>query len=375
MSLVVFPFKKEDLGVVEANLRTAASHHRVKVVWAVAAGDGDDLDSVTAIADQITAEMGKPVSVFPQERLGLYRPGKGDGMNTALRHAADAGFARVHFYDADITNFDEDWMESAEQRADQGYAIVRHRFPRAATDAMITWMVTRPALAMLFPGTILPRLGQPLGGEMLVTSEVVAALAADPLVTARSDWGVDTMVTYATAALGLPLYEHNVAAGKRHALYGSLADIRTMVLECLGAAKSLRGLPAPESPWDADPPAEVPEDLKQTVAFDSDRTVALLTEGWSDTEVELARQFPEADRILANRSESTFEFMDAEVWGETLRLLLDRFVLGEPDWESLAFRLWTIRVLAYTTSVVPQGYDAAMAYLEETILDYEAASG
>lgn len=375
MSLVVFPFKKEDLGVVEANLRTAAGHRRVEAVWAVAAAEGDDLDSLAAIADQITAEMGKPVSVFAQERLGIYRPGKGDGMNTAIRHADDAGFARVHFYDADITNFDDDWIESAERRADQGYAIVRHRFPRAATDAMITWMVTRPSLAMLFPGTILPRLGQPLGGEMLITSEVVARLAAEPLVTARSDWGVDTMITYATASMGLPIYEHNVAEGKRHALYGSLADIRTMVLECLGAVMSLRGLPAPHSPLDADPPAQVPEDLKQTVAYDPDRTVALLAEGWSDAEIELARQFPEAERILANRSNPSFEFMNAEVWGETLRLLLSRFVLGEPRWESLAFRLWTMRVLAYTTSVVPQGYDNAMAYLEETILEYEAAAG
>ena len=91
---------------------------------------------------------------------------------------------------------------------------------------------------------------------------------------ARSDWGVDTVITYATAAMGLPIYEHNVPTGKRHALYGSLADIRTMLVECLGAVKSLRGLPPPDSPWESDPPAEVPEDLKQTVAYDATRTAA-----------------------------------------------------------------------------------------------------
>lgn len=374
MSLVVFPFKEEDLGVVEANLRTAAAHDRVEAVWAVAAAEGEDLDSLATISAQVGSDTGTPVSVFAQERLGLYRPGKGDGMNTALREAAQAGFDRVHFYDADITNFDTDWIQSSELRADEGYAIVRHRFPRAATDAMITWMVTRPALAMLFPGTLLPRLGQPLGGEMLLTGEVVARLAANPFVMARSDWGVDTVITYATAAMGLPIYEHNVPTGKRHALYGSLADIRTMLVECLGAVKSLRGLPPPDSPWESDPPAEVPEDLKQTVAYDATRTAALLTEGWSDGEEALARTFPESASILANREEPTFAFMEPTVWGETLRLLIDRFVLGDPDWEGIAFRLWAMRVLAYTTAVASQGYDTAMSYLEKTIADYEAAS-
>lgn len=374
MSLVVFPFKEEDLGVVEANLRTAAAHDRVEAVWAVAAAEGEDLDSLAAISAQVGSDTGTPVSVFAQERLGIYRPGKGDGMNTALREAARAGFDRVHFYDADITNFDTDWIESSELRADEGYAIVRHRFPRAATDAMITWMVTRPALAMLFPGTLLPRLGQPLGGEMLLTGEVVARLAADRFLVARSDWGVDTVITYATAAMGLPIYEHNVPTGKRHALYGSLADIRTMLVECLGAVKSLRGLPPPDSPWESDPPAEVPEDLKQTVAYDATRTAALLTEGWSDGEEALARTLPESASILANREEPTFAFMEATVWGETLRLLIDRFVLGDPDWEGIAFRLWAMRVLAYTTAVASQGYDTAMSYLEKTIADYEAAS-
>ena len=68
-------------------------------------------------------------------------------MNTALRRAAATGFERVHFYDADIINFDNMWIDGAEEAADKGYDIVRHRFPRASTDAMITWMVTRPSLA------------------------------------------------------------------------------------------------------------------------------------------------------------------------------------------------------------------------------------
>lgn len=371
VSLVVFPFKREDLDVVEANLRTAARHPRVDLVWVVAAEEGEDLESVSIIGERVAAEEGCPVEVFAQERVGSLRSGKGDGMNTALRRAAEEGFDRVHFYDADITNFDGDWIESAEHHADRGYGIVRHRFPRAATDAMITWMVTRPGLAMMFPGTLLPRLGQPLGGEMLLSADAVALLAKDPLVSDRSDWGVDTMITYATAAMGLPLYEHLVSSGKRHALYGSLADIRTMVLECLDAVRSLRGLPPPDSPWDSDPPSEVPADLKETVAYDAGRTEALLIEPWSDGETELARELPESHLILANRSEPTYEFMDEHLWGDVLRVLFDRFVLGDPDWEGLAFRLWAMRVLAYTTTVASRGYDAALEYLEQTIRVYE----
>jgi hypothetical protein len=52
--------------------------------------------------------------------------------------------------------------------------------------------------------------------------------------------------------------------------------------------------------------------------------------------------------------------------------LHDRYVLGDPAWESLAFRLWLIRVLSYTTEVAVEGYDQAIDYLEGTIRQYEA---
>ena len=94
---------------------------------------------------------------------------------------------------------------------------------------------------MFFPGTILSQLGQPLGGEMLLTGTAVESLASDPLVRARSDWGVDTMITHATTTLGLPIYEHNVAEGKRHALYGTLDEIKTMAIECLDAVHQSPG--------------------------------------------------------------------------------------------------------------------------------------
>ena len=367
MSLVVFPFKEEELSVVASNLSTAARHYRVDEVWAVAAAQGSPMSEVAEAAEGIAAATGTPVSVFPQQRLGRFRPGKGDGMNTALRLAAERGFQRTHFYDADITNFDASWIDGAEEAADRGYLVVRHRFPRAATDAMITWMVTRPGLALLFPGTLLPRLGQPLGGELLLGSEAVEALVEDPFVVARSDWGIDTAITHATATLGIPIFEHNAADGKRHALYGSLAEIEDMLLECLDAVASLRSRrgPSPDTDFDSDPPTEVPEDLKRTVGYDLESTRVAI----ADPPDQAERAVLEA---LGVEPDAPIE-IGPDRWAEVLPALMERFDLDDPAWRSAVFRLWVQRVIHYTTHQVPLGYDAAIAHLEETVRDFENA--
>ena len=375
MSLIVFPFKQEDINVLSANLSTAAHHDRVDEVWAVAATEGDEMNHVASIAAVIAAHESTPIKVFAQEPIGNFRSGKGDGMNTAMQRAAERGFERVHFYDADITNFDHNWIDGAEIGADRGYGVVRHRFPRASTDAMITWMITRPSLAMFFPDTILPQLGQPLGGEMLLTGAAVESLASDPLVRARSDWGVDTMITHATTTLGLPIYEHNVAEGKRHALYGTLDEIKTMAIECLDAVISIRGktFPDKDTEFATDPSEPAPGDLKNTVAYDVDPTIALLTGPWEGGEADLVESLPKplAEEILLNQETPNYQFMDAPTWGKALTALHRGFRLGAPTWESLAFRMWLMRVLAYTTNQALQGYDSALRYLDQTIRDYE----
>lgn len=365
MSLVVFPFKDEDLDVVGSNLKAAASHDRVDEVWAVAAAENAAMAGVAAVAEAIAPTAATPIEVFTQDRIGNLRPGKGDGMNTALRRAAERGFERVHFYDADITNFDETWIEGAESAADSGYGIIRHRFPRAATDAMITWMVTRPGLALSFPGTLLPRIGQPLGGEVLFEGDVVAALAGDPFVAARSDWGVDTILTYATSVLGVGIYEHHVADGKRHALYGSLTDIEEMLLECLDAVGSLAGRPGPDpgGVLEGDPPAPVPDDLKRTAAYDVDATRAAISTPPSPDEAEVLESLGVS---LAGPID-----MDGDRWAEVFPPLMHRFRLDRPEWRAAAFRLWVERVIHYTTHRVPAGYDAAIAYLQSSVSRFE----
>ena len=379
VSLAVFPFKDEDASVIARNLRTAARHDLIDEVWGIAAGEGAAADSAREACRSISAAESTPVRIVLQERIGSYRPGKGDAMNTALRMAANQGRARVHFYDADIANFDESWIDGAETAADRGYGVVRHRFPRASTDAMITWMIARPGFAILFPATPLPQINQPLGGEILLTEDAVTSLVSSPAVIVRSDWGIDTLITYETSVLDIGLYEYHVPDGKRHALYRSLAELRAMLVECLDAIASLSGRPGPgpDAVHHSDPAAPVPPDLKNTVAYDVDATVKLLTMDWTDEEAVLAGTLPEeiAPQVLDNINEPTFAFMDAEAWFEVLSVLLDRFALGDPAWESLAFRLWTARVLSYTTNQALGGYDRAIDYLSETVRDYEAVSG
>jgi mannosylglycerate synthase len=365
MTLVVFPFKEEAVSIIAANLAIATRHTRVREVWAVSAGTGRTMDEVAEVAAQL-ASGSVPVRVFPQERLGTFRPGKGDGMNTAIRMAAERGFERTHFYDADITNFDPSWIDGAETAADRGFEVVRHGFPRAATDAMVTWMITRPSLARLFPGTILPRIGQPLGGELALNHATVTALAEDPFVVARSDWGIDTLITHATTIEGEPIYEHNVADGKRHALYGSLTELRPMVVECLDAVRSLRGRPSVTATLDADPPADAPADLKTTVGYDEEATLAELGDSPGDAERVVLESLGFDPGHLGD--------IDENRWGNALDLLLADFRLGDPGWESAVFRLWAHRVLHYTRNHAVRGYDHAMAYLEATIRQYETTA-
>jgi mannosylglycerate synthase len=378
MSLVVFPFKDEPDDLVARNISVAAGHERVVEVWGLADPGRPLTAELTDAIDGIAETTAKPVSLHVEERIGRLRPGKGDAMNTAIAMAASRGFDRAHFYDADITNFEPSWIEGAERAADEGFGVVRHRFARAATDAMITWMITRPGLAMLFPGTVLPGIDQPLGGELLLTAPALEALSGSDLARNRSDWGIDTILTYLTATLELGLYEHNVPDGKRHALYGSLDDLRTMAVECLDAVASLRGLPHPvPGRHAAEPSTPVPDDLASTSGFDIDKTLGLLVSGWSETEEALARDLPQPlpRLVLENRSEPAFAFMDADAWGVSLRHLLDRFRLGEPAWEALAFRLWVMRVLSYATNEATGGYEAAISYLIGTIAGYEAGAG
>ncbi len=371
MSVVAIPFKDEDTSTVLSNLEIAAGHDRVDEVWAV----GTD-KTVSAGVPGIAAASGKRIVTFPDRRVGRFRPGKGDAMNTALLHAADRSVDRLHFYDADITNFGLDWIEGAEKAADQGFDVVRHTFPRASTDAMITWLVTKPLLAMKFPGTTLPQIGQPLGGELLLSSSALQAFANDPAVVQRSDWGVDTMYTYATVEHGFDLYEHHVADGKRHALYGDLSDLKTMLIECFDVAALLRPHPVAHARHAADPPASIPSDLQGQSGYDIDATLPLLTADPGLEEAGIIANLPDGLMTTARQlvDSGDFQALDAGRWGEVLRIAVEAFRLGDKGWEDLLFRLWSGRVVNYTVNHATKGYHHAMDYLASTIDLYEQNS-
>lgn len=372
MSMVVFPFKTEDPEVAAANLATAANHPRVRRVMAVGAAEDATFTALEVVADRIAGATGKRVEVRVQSRIGDRRAGKGDGMNTGLRQFLETGEERLHFYDADITNFDSTWIDGAEEAADRGFPIVRHYFPRASTDAMITWMVTRPGFALTHPGSRLWQIRQPLGGELAISREVAGMLASDPLVASRSDWGIDTVITYATANTGLPIYEHYVAGGKQHALYGSLDDIRDMVIECFEAMAEVGRRPSPpDFEHVVEPRSEVTEAVATKVGYDVESTLRLLTDVWSPDEVAAAAELPDqiGEALLANLARPTFAFMDGGTWRETLVALLQSY-RPEPGWRGVLFRLWVARVLAYTTTDALGGHARAMEALEETVVGY-----
>jgi mannosylglycerate synthase len=357
----------EDPGLVLANLETAARHPRVDRVWAVGRSD-----YVKQNAHAIAASTGTAVEVIPDQRIGTYRPGKGDAMNTALQRAAAEGVDRLHFYDADITNFDTGWIDGAERAADSGFDAVRHSFARAATDAMITWLVTRPMLAMKFPGSVLPHIGQPLGGELLLNGSAIRKVAAFSGVAERSDWGIDTVLTHAMVASGLPLYEHHVASGKSHTLYGSLQELETMLVECFDAVTGLPDDVVPTTHHARDPEAPAHESLRAQTGYSVERTRPLLSVGVAPGEMDAIEALPGTfpGSIMRMIAGGDVSFLDEEVWWEFLVVANKLFQLGDAAWESLLFRMWAGRVLHYTDNYVSQGYENALSYLAETITRY-----
>lgn len=368
MSTVAIPFKDEDPTLVSANLAVAAGHSRIDRVWAV----GESSEISRAVAG-IAASTDTSVEVVPDSRIGVLRPGKGDAMNTALLKAMADGVDRLHFYDADITNFDHGWIEGAELAADSGFEAVRHTFPRAATDAMITWFVTKPMFSMKYPGTALALIGQPLGGELLLVGDAIEVVATSPGVAERSDWGIDTVLTHAMVANGLRLYEHHVAAGKSHSLYGSLAELKTMLVECFDAAVRLPADRMPVIDHGRDPESPAPDELRAQTGYSVDRTEPLLSTPLVSGEPDLIASLPGSIPTDTHHMVKTgvVDFLDEQAWWQILLAAREGFTLGDPAWESLLFRLWTGRVLNYTMNHAARGYEPALDYLAGTIATYE----
>ncbi len=242
---------------------------------------------------------------------------------------------------------------------------------------MITWMITRTGLAMLWPHSELAWIEQPLGGELLFTRPVVERLVADESVQAQSDWGIDTLYTFATVRHGFSMFETHIRSGKMHKLYGRLTDLKTMLVECFAALQHLRGTPVPSDTLHRiDYPDVVPADIAEKIGYDVEESVLLLPLGWSERQTELLELFPVPvrDGMLATRGYPRFVFMDELGWRDSFCVLLEHFVHGDEDWEELLFKLWVVRVLNYTLTQALRGYSHAMRYLHWMVDHYRASS-
>ncbi len=371
-SLVVFPFKTEQPDVVLKNVEIAARHESVDEVLCVGSETESTYRAVEEAIPAIVSKTGTPAGLVLQDRIGTMRPGKGDGMNTGLRHFVDSHHDRLHFYDADITSFDDTWITKSETSADLGYDMVRHYFPRSATDGMVTWMITRPGFAILFPDSELPRIHQPLGGEWLLSREAAETLAGDARVARQSDWGIDTVITFSAVRHGMSISEVYIPQGKIHKLYGQLSDIRRMVIECFSAIHALRGEVLHRSITHEVQPSEgVPLAITEKTGYDFEATMRLVPEVFTPRQLDLlsALPTPAAEGMLQAHTGSV-SFLDESLWRDVYLALLDEYIEGDDDWEEVLFLVWMVRVLAYTTEVASHGYDTALRYLETTIRRY-----
>ena len=371
-SLVVFPFKTEDPAVVSRNVQIAAGHASVAEVLCVSSERGTTYEGVNAGISSIVEATGTPVGLIIQARIGSKRPGKGDGMNTGLHHFVDGAHDRLHFYDSDITSFDETWITKAEKAADQGFDIVRHYFPRSSTDGMVTWMITRPGFAFLFPKSDLSLIDQPLGGELLLSRGAAETLASDSWVQDQSDWGIDTLITFSAVRHGMSIAEVYIPQGKVHKLYGQLSDIRRMVIECFSAMQDLRNqTPGQHITHHVEPSGEAPSSITSKIGYDYGTTLELIPSVFTDRQLELLSTLPGlANEGMISAHTGRVSFMDEDLWREVYIVLLVEFARDDEDWEELLFLLWVVRVLAYTREVAANGYEQAMKYLKGTIRHY-----
>lgn len=385
MSLVCFPCKREKIDVVLRNVYCAATHPDVTIVLIAAARhNGCHSALVNALDNKqhSPTPYPVPVRVILQEKLGVLRSGKGDGMNSALnffltahkhpQNELSAPLKRIHFYDADIESFDQNWITRAEEGIAQGYEVVRHYFPRSSTDAQVTWQITRVGFALLWPHTILPWIHQPLGGELCFTRPVVEALVDDTRVINQSNWGIDTLYTFVCAQRGFSLLEAYIPQGKIHGLYSGLRDLKSMACECFAAIQSLKGEHMGQRPsiHRIYPASAVPAYITEKVGYDVEASLKILRENWNDKQYQLLPHFsPQIQSGMRSASKwPEFKFMDEDTWISAYAVFLQHFELSNEDWKEVFFKMWVARVLNYTMRHVIRGYSRALDANTEMVM-------
>lgn len=365
-TLVAIPFLAEDPGLVARTLIEAASHPAVSKVIGIHGGRSQTRNEVFDLVKGL-----RRIELIAQMRVGSLRVGKGDAMNTGFTYFLDGPWQRLHFYDADIKTFHAGWIEKAEAALDAGFPTVRYFFPRARTDGMITWMITRPGFGLLWPKSTLSQVEQPLAGEIALSRDAVEVLARDPVVKAQSDWGIDAVLAQRGFAHGLGLYECFAPEGKEHQLYSTLADLKTMLLESLQALQRLRSSSFPKAVRHEREQASRPvASVIDQVAYDRAATERLLERPWHPDAERILNQHFEAGlvrTVLAWERHVSVGPLDPRSWLGTLKTLLDYFQMDSAAWREIAFRLWAGRVLHHTEAISTLDYWEAMSLLAEQV--------
>ncbi|MEA1963938.1 MAG: hypothetical protein U9O41_02290 [Candidatus Aerophobetes bacterium] len=371
-SIVCFPFKKEDIKVFTRNIQEALSHPNVREVLCVGYEKNDCFNEIEAKIPEVEKKEKKRIHLMVQKRFGGKRPGKGDGMNTALDFFVHhTSYDRIHFYDADIVSFNRRWVERGERKAEEGYQVVRFFFPKASTDGTITWNITKCGLAYNWPDTLLPHIEQPLGGELIIERGIAEKLLKDKKVLNYSDWGIDTAYTLAFCRYQVPLYEAYIKEGKLHKFYGKLTDLYTMLIECFAIIQEdcKMRIDKGNIPYKKDSVDMVLKAVREKRAFDVEGTLPLLRENWTEEEMELLSFFPSRIRegMRLCRKDPNVRFMDPQIWYEVYGILLDKFDQDKKVWRDLLFRLWVARVLNHTLYYASKGYDYGMKTLYDMV--------
>ena len=365
--MVVLPFKEEDPRVLRRSIDIAAHHPSVDRVHLVGSTRNSTYDVAVRAAEVAAAQTSTTVQVALQERIGLYRSGKGDAMLTGLRAFLNQpDQERLHFYDTDIETFGPDWIDLAEEGLDNGADVARHYFHRPSTDAQITWHITRLGAALIWPGSLFPHIRQPLGGELALTRAAATVLWEDQDVRRQSDWGIDTALTFGMCRHQLTIAEVFVPQGKVHAFYDGLDDLRTMLIECFGAMQRLADeeLPSANGADYRVQPSRLPSrSITDIVAYDNTQTRRLLSQPLSASERLQLRQLLGID---VTRWPAADE-MDDNSWSDFLRKAISELDVREAGAADLLFRAWSGRVLFHTLVNVPKGFGSAHQALQDVI--------
>lgn len=226
-SVLIIPEQNEGrhpLFVAEQGLRSG----RVKAVFIV---DGWSTDGTFATLQEGLPELRR---LYPEAQIEVIRSelretGKGGAMVTGMKYALTNGFRNVVFLDGDITSVTPHWITLLLENMERHRAsMARGYFDRSTPDAQITRHITRPLMAIYFPEG--RQIQQPLGGELVLTSELASHLLREAPTAPPHHWGIDTFLTVNTVAGGFSIVE--VYLTQKVHKKKSLTELRAMLVEC-----------------------------------------------------------------------------------------------------------------------------------------------